>query len=65
MNASGLFVPIQCAMAEDGGSCSATTTQGCLADADCPGGETCVGVGEDDDVVCPTPDSALIACPIN
>jgi len=64
VNAGGLAVPIQCAMAEDGGTCSTTATQGCLVDADCPGAETCVGVGVDDDVVCPTPDSVLIACPV-
>jgi hypothetical protein len=65
VNAGGLAVPIQCAQAEDGGSCSTTATQGCLSDADCPGVETCIGVGEDDDVVCPTPDASLISCPIN
>ena len=65
VNAGGLAVPIQCAMAEDGGTCSTTATQGCLVNGDCPGGETCVGVGADDDVVCPTPDERLIACPIN
>jgi len=64
VNAGGLAVPIQCAMAEDGGTCSTTATQGCLVDADCPGAETCVGVGVDDDVVCPTPDANLISCPV-
>ena len=52
-------------MGQDGGACSTTTTQGCLVDGDCPGGETCVGVGVDDDIICPTPDSSLIACPVN
>jgi len=64
VNAGGLAVPIQCAMGEDGGTCSVTATQGCLVDGDCPGAETCIGVGVDDDVICPTPDSVLIACPV-
>jgi hypothetical protein len=29
----------------EGGHCSATTSQLCVADADCPGGETCVETG--------------------
>jgi hypothetical protein len=62
VNAGGLAVPIQCAMAEDGGSCA--SGEGCLVDGDCTT-PPCTGVGEDDDVVCPTPDDRLIACPIN
>jgi hypothetical protein len=63
--AGALFVAIECAGGEDGGTCSVTTTQGCTVDADCPGAETCIGVGADDDVICPTPDSSLISCPVN
>ena len=65
VDAGGLAVPIQCAMGEDGGTCSVTFTTGCLTDGDCPGVETCIGVGVDDDVICPTPDAVLIACPVN
>ena len=66
VNAGGLVVPIRCAMGEDGGACSTTTTQGCLVDADCPGVETCIGVGVDDDIIMPT-DLATVptGCPIN
>ena len=59
VNASGLFVPIQCAQAEPGGICA--SGEGCLVDADC-GLAPCVITT---DVACPTPDAALITCPIN
>ena len=64
----GLNIPIQCSMGNDGGECelaNAGTGVGCLTDAECGTGETCVGVGVDDDIICPTPDSDLISCPIN
>jgi hypothetical protein len=64
VKAGGLAVPVQCVMASDGGTCFATASQGCLSDADCPGGDICIGVGLDDDVACPTPDADLIGCPI-
>ena len=59
VNASGLFVPIQCAQAEAGGICA--SGEGCLVDGDCATGP-CTGTT---DVVCPTPDASLISCPIN
>jgi len=58
VNASGLFVPIQCAMAEPGGICA--SGEGCLDDADCAT-PPCTPTT---DVVCPTPDENLISCPI-
>ena len=67
LNVQGaLFVALQCSGGQDGGACSTTTTTGCLVDADCPGGETCVGVGVDDDIIMPT-DLATVPtrCPIN
>jgi hypothetical protein len=63
--AGALFVALQCSAGQDGGSCSATATQGCLFDSDCPGGETCVGIGVDDDIIMPTDPNTLPACPIN
>ncbi|MBW2222647.1 MAG: hypothetical protein JRF54_00240, partial [Deltaproteobacteria bacterium] len=67
LNVGGaLFVALQCSGGQDGGSCSVTTDQGCLADADCPGVETCIGVGEDDDIIMPTDLSTVpTRCPIN
>ena len=65
--AGALFVPFTCAMGEQGGICSATF-QGCLVDADCPGGETCdpvFGGLEGNAVIMPTLDANLISCPIN
>jgi hypothetical protein len=64
--AGALFVALQCSGGQDGGACSVTTTRGCLADGDCPGGETCIGVGVDDDIIMPT-DLSLVPtrCPIN
>lgn len=59
-----LSVALQCAMAEDGGSCSTTNTLGCLVDDDCPAGELCEGVGVDDNVLMPTPDDRMLSCPI-
>ena len=59
VNASGLFVPIQCAQAEAGGICA--SGEGCLVDADCTTGPCTLTT----DVICPTPDSSLISCPIN
>jgi hypothetical protein len=64
--AGALFVALQCNPGQDGGSCSTTTDSGCLVDADCPGAETCVGIGVDDDIIMPT-DLSLVPtrCPIN
>lgn len=59
-----LFVAFQCAMAEDGGSCSSTTNLGCLVDGDCPPSETCEGIWVDDNVIMPTPDDRMLSCPI-
>jgi len=59
VNASGLFVPIQCAMAVPGGICA--SGEGCISDADC----STPPCTETTDVACPTPDSDLISCPIN
>jgi len=58
VNASGLFVPIQCAMAEAGGICA--SGEGCLADGDCAT-PPCTPTT---DVACPTPDSSLLTCNI-
>jgi len=64
--AGALFVALQCSAGQDGGACSITTTTGCLVDGDCPGGETCVGVGVDDDIIMPTDLSLLpFRCLIN
>jgi len=52
--AGALFVALQCSGGQDGGACSVATTTGCLADADCPAAETCVGVGVDNDIIMPT-----------
>ena len=60
-----LFVPFQCAMAEQGGACSLSTNVGCLFNTDCPPGEVCIDLGFDDNIVVPTPDSFLNSCPIN
>ncbi|MDH3655186.1 MAG: hypothetical protein OEN21_13015 [Myxococcales bacterium] len=60
--AGALFVAIQCVGATDGGICA--SGEGCVTDADCATAP-CIGVGVDDDVVCPTPDADLISCPIN
>jgi hypothetical protein len=60
--AGALFVAIQCAGGSDGGQCA--SGEGCLVDGDCATAP-CTGVGVDDDIICPTPDSALIACPVN
>ncbi|MBT8451636.1 MAG: hypothetical protein KJO40_06695 [Deltaproteobacteria bacterium] len=60
-----LFVPFQCAMAEQGGACSLSTNVGCLFNTDCPPGEFCIDPGFDDNIVVPTPDSFLLSCPIN
>ena len=60
-----LFVPFQCAMAEQGGACSLSTNVGCLFNTDCPSGEFCIDPGFDDNIVVPTPDPFLISCPIN
>ena len=79
LGVGSLSVAIQCAMAEDGGECEdggAGTGVGCLCDdpadvdgecasSSCESGETCTGVGEDNDIVCPTPDGVLVSCPIN
>ena len=80
LGAGRLDVAIQCAMAEDGGECTDAggtgTRVGCLCDdltdvdgecpsSSCASGETCVGVGQDNDIVCPSPDSSLVSCPIN
>jgi len=63
--AGALFVALQCSAGQDGGACSITTTTGCLVDGDCPGGQTCVGVGVDDDIIMPTDPATLPVCPIN
>lgn len=80
LSAGGLAVQIQCAMAEDGGECTegggTGTGVGCIcndpadvdgdcASATCGAGETCVGVGQDNDIVCPTRNGTLISCLIN
>jgi hypothetical protein len=59
--AGALFVAIECAGGSDGGQCA--SGEGCLVDGDCATAP-CTGVGVDDDIICPTPDSALIACPV-
>jgi len=59
VNASGLFVPIQCAGGVDGGTCA--SGEGCIVDADCATAPCTLTT----DVVCPTPDADLISCPIN
>ena len=59
VNASGLFVPIQCAQAEPGGICA--SGEGCLVDGDCATAPCTITT----DVVCPSPDASLISCPIN
>ncbi len=62
LNTAGLFLPFQCAMAEPGGVCTGQTDLGCLTDGDCGGSGPCdftvAGVSM------PTPDSSLIAVPI-
>ncbi|MEM7135837.1 MAG: hypothetical protein AAF500_04615 [Myxococcota bacterium] len=62
VNSSGLFIPLQCAMAEPGGVCSSAPNLGCLAASQCPGSAPCDLTVED--VVMPTPDAALIYLPI-
>ena len=59
VNASGLFVPIQCAGGTAGGICA--SGEGCIVDADCATAPCTITT----DVICPTPDSGLISCPIN
>jgi hypothetical protein len=55
---NALFVPIQCAMAEQGGICA--SGEGCLTDGDCAAAPCTLTT----DVVMPTPDSRLISFPI-
>ena len=59
VNASGLFVPIQCAGGSPGGICA--SGEGCIVDADCATAPCTLTT----DVICPTPDADLISCPIN
>jgi len=59
VNASGLFVPIQCAGGTAGGICA--SGEGCIVDADCSTAPCTLTT----DVICPTPDAGLISCPIN
>ncbi|MEM7136353.1 MAG: PKD domain-containing protein, partial [Myxococcota bacterium] len=58
VNASGLFVPIQCAQATAGGICA--SGEGCLVDGDCATAPCTLTT----DVVCPTPTADLPSCPI-
>jgi hypothetical protein len=61
-----LFVALQCSAGSDGGACVAGANAGlaCASDSDCPG-STCAGVGVNDDIIVPSPDSALISFPID
>ena len=59
VNASGLFVPIQCAQGSPGGICA--SGEGCLVDGDCATAPCTITT----DVICPTPDAGLLSCPIN
>ncbi|MDH3726444.1 MAG: hypothetical protein OER77_02850, partial [Myxococcales bacterium] len=59
---AGLFIPLQCAMAEPGGVCTGQPDLGCLTDSDCGAFGPCDSTVEG--VSMPTPDASLIAVPI-